>query len=225
MSTIGDKLLGQGIYSIPEAANIVGLQANRVRRWVKGYESSEGRAHKPVVPPELPEIEEKVALSFHDLLELHFIKAFISEGVRLTAIRKAAKLAAEILGVEKHPFVRLEFKTDRKDIMQAIDQQMLNLNRSQYELEGIITQSLFKGLVYSHKSARAWHPSASESSVILDPEIALGKPTIESTGIRTRAIFHAWQAEGRNVKLVADLFGLKPKQIREAVSFEQRMAA
>jgi uncharacterized protein (DUF433 family)/DNA-binding transcriptional MerR regulator len=225
MSMNATKLLGQGIYSIPEAAHIVGLQANRVRRWVKGYQSSEGYLHQPVVPPELPEIEDKVALSFHDLLELHFIKAFISEGVKLPAIRKAAKLAAEILGVEKHPFVRLEFKTDRKDIMQAIDQQMLNLNKSQYEFEGIITQSLFKGFVYSNKLARAWHPSTSESSVILNPEIALGKPTIENTSIRTRAIFHTWQAEGRNVKLVAGMFSLRPKQVREAVSFEQRMAA
>ncbi len=220
-----DNLLGQGIYSIPEAAHIVGLQASRIRRWVNGYRASEGHVYKPVVPAELPEIEGKVALSFHDLLELHFIKAFMSEGVKLPAIRKAAKLASEILGVEKHPFVRLEFKTDRKDIMQAIDQQMLNLNKSQYEFESIITQSLFKGFVYSDKFARAWHPSNTESSVILNPEIALGKPTIENTSIRTRAIFHTWQAEGRSAKTVAGMFNLKPKQVRDAVNFEQRMAA
>jgi uncharacterized protein (DUF433 family)/DNA-binding transcriptional MerR regulator len=225
MSIKYDNLLGQGIYSIPEAAHIVGLQASRIRRWVNGYQADGGQVYKPVVPAELPEIEGKVALSFHDLLELHFIKAFISEGVKLPAIRKAAKLASEILGVEKHPFVRLEFKTDRRDIMQAIDEQMLNLNKSQYEFEGIITQSLFKGFVYSDKLARAWHPSSTESSVILNPEIALGKPTIENTSIRTRAIFHAWQAEGRNPKTVASMFNLKPKQVKDAVSFEQRMAA
>jgi uncharacterized protein (DUF433 family)/DNA-binding transcriptional MerR regulator len=220
-----DSLLGLGIYSIPEAAHIVGLQAARIRRWVNGYTASEGHTYEPVVPAELPIIEDKIALSFHDLLELHFIKAFMSEGVKLPAIRKAAKLASEILGVDKHPFVRLEFKTDRKDIMQAIDQQMLNLNKSQYEFEGIITQSLFKGFVYSDKFARAWHPSGSENSVILNPEIALGKPIIENTSIRTRAIFHTWQTEGRNVKLVAGMFNLKPKQVKDAVSFEQRMAA
>lgn len=220
-----DSLLGQGIYSIPEAAHIVGLQASRIRRWVNGYRAGDGHVYDPVVPSELPNIEGKVALSFHDLLELHFIKAFVSEGVKLPAIRKAAKLASEIMGVEKHPFVRLEFKTDRKDIMQAIDQQMLNLNKSQYEFEGIITQSLFKGFEYSNNFARAWRPSNSESSVILNPEIALGKPTIENTSIRTRAIFHTWQAEGRDAKIVASMFNLKPKQVRDAVSFEQRMAA
>ncbi len=219
------NLLGRGIYSIPEAAHIIGMSTSRVRRWVNGYHSSTQNEHLPIVSSELPVIDGKVAISFSDLLELHFINAFIEHGISLQKIRKAAKIAADILGVESHPFTEYKFKTDRKSIMQSVGARMLNLNESQYELEGVIKQSLFHGFVYSGKVAGAWRPSEKEKSVILDPKFALGKPIIENTGIRTRAIFNAWQAEGRDHKVVAHQFELTAKQVKDAVSFENRMAA
>jgi uncharacterized protein (DUF433 family) len=219
------NLLGRGIYSIPEAAHIIGLSSDRVRRWVNGYRSSTQNKHQPIVSSELPAIEGKVAISFRDLLELHFIKAFIAHGISLQKIRKAAEIASDVLGVESHPFTEYKFKTDLRSIMQTIGERMLNLNESQYELEGIIKQSLFHGFVYSGKVAGAWRPSEQEKSVILDPKFALGKPIIENTGIRTRAIFSAWKAEGRDQKIVALQFELTVKQVRDAINFENRMAA
>lgn len=219
------NLLGRGIYSIPEAAHIIGMPTDRVRRWVNGYQSTAQIKHLAIVSSELPVIEGKVAISFSDLLELHFIKAFIEHGISLQKIRKAAKIASDILGVASHPFTEFKFKTDRKSIMQSVGEQMLNLNKSQYELEGVIKQSLFDGFVYSGKVAGAWRPSGKEKSVILDPQFALGKPTIENTGIRTRAIFNAWQAEGQDHKVVERQFELTAKQVKDAVSFENRMAA
>jgi uncharacterized protein (DUF433 family) len=219
------NLLGRGIYSIPEAAHLIGMPSDRVRRWVSGYHSSTQKPHQPIVASELPEVEGKVAISFRDLLELHFIKAFLSHGMTLQKIRKAAKIASEVLGVESHPFSEHKFMTDRKNIMQTVGERMLNLNESQYEIEGVIKQSLFHGFVYTGKVAGAWKPSEKEKSVILDPKFALGKPIIENTGIRTRAIFNAWQAEGNDSKIVAQQFALTVKQVKDAVSFETKMAA
>lgn len=219
------NLLGRGIYSIPEASHIIGMPTARVRRWVNGYHSSTQNTHLPIAPSELPEIDGKVAISFSDLLELHFIKAFLDRGISLQKIRKAAKIAADILGVERHPFTEHKFKTDSKSIMHCVDAKMLNLNSSQYEFEGVIKQSLFQGFVYTGNVAGAWRPSAKEKSVILDPKFALGKPIVEDTGIRTRAIYHAWLAEGQDQKIVAHMYKLTAKQVRDAVGFEKRMAA
>jgi uncharacterized protein (DUF433 family) len=217
------SLIGYGIYSIPEASGLIGLPTSRIRRWLNGYSDSNDNVYKPVLSSELPKIEGKQAISFHDLLELRFIKEFLDQGVSLTAVREASRLAAEILKVESHPFITHAFMTDRKSILHSVDKRMLNLNHGQYELEGIIKQSLFKGFIYSDNIATAWHPSQEEKSVILDPSYSLGKPINERTGIRTRAIFHAWSVEGEDSRAVASMFGLKSREISEAVQFEQRL--
>jgi uncharacterized protein (DUF433 family) len=219
------SLLGKGIYSIPEASHIIGMSTDRVRRWVNGYRSSKQNEHPPITPSELPAIDGKVAISFSDLLELHFIKAFTDRGISLQKIRKAAKIASEILGVNSHPFTEHQFKTDSKSIMHQVETRMLNLNSDQYEFEGVIKQSLFAGFVYIGKVAGAWHPSEKEKTVVLDPKFALGKPIIVDTGIRTRAVYNAWLAEGQDQKIVGRLYNLTPKQVRDAVGFEKRMAA
>ena len=225
MQATEHNLLGRGIYSIPEAAHIIGMPTARVRRWVNGYHSSTKDRHLPVAPSELPAIDGKVAISFSDLLELHFIKAFLDRGISLQKIRKAAKIAADILGVESHPFTEHKFKTDSKSIMHSVGTQMLNLNNSQYEFEGVIKQSLFHGFIYTGKVAGAWRPSEKEKSVIINPKFALGKPIVENTGIRTRAIYSAWLAEGQDQKIVARMYNLTTKQVRDAIGFEKRMAA
>lgn len=215
-----DIFIGKGVYGLREAASIVDMPVPQVKRWVKGYRVAQ-KEYTPVVASDFPMMDGKVAISFDDLIELHFIKAFLKHGVSLQSIRKAAALAAEIIGVEKHPFARHEFKTDCKSIMHSVESRMLNLNENQYELEGIINRSLFKGFEYCQKQACAWHPDG--NSVVINPLYALGKPIITGTGIRTRAVYHAYIAEEKNEKIIAALYGITPQQVRDAVMFEQRM--
>jgi uncharacterized protein (DUF433 family) len=219
------ELIGKGIYTVNEAAALIGLPGSRVRRWIAGYKDSNNKLHSPLAASELPKLENKLAISFADLVELCFIKAFLDKGVSLIAIRKATALAAEIIGVSSHPFATHHFKTDTKSILHSVDEKMLNLNSSQYELEGIIKQSLFDGFTYDNEQAVTWRPSKNEKTILLDPRYSLGKPINERLGIRTKAIFNLWQAENKNTKTVASLFQLKPKEVMDAVHFEQRLAA
>lgn len=205
-------------------ARLFGLPTAKVARWVKGYQRH-STLYPAVMEPELRNDEGVMALSFRDLIELHFIRAFLEHGVSLPAIRQAAKIAAEIIGVESHPFITHRFMTDRKSILHDVDKELLNLNHEQYELKGIISQSLYRGIVFEGNDPVRWHPDSESKTVVLDPRYALGKPSIEHSGIRTRTIFYAWKAEEKDEKRVAALYGLKLQQVRDAVRFEQKMAA
>jgi hypothetical protein len=70
-------VLGVGIYSRAEAARLLKVTQPRLRRWVLGYtywlhlgERESLRKKPPVVSIDLPVIDDAVALSFVELMEL-----------------------------------------------------------------------------------------------------------------------------------------------------------
>jgi hypothetical protein len=72
-----ESFIGRGIYSIPDAAQLIGLNAARVRRWTTGYEWKYRGAVR-WSPPIVGHVERNAraasSLSFRDLIEvLHLI--------------------------------------------------------------------------------------------------------------------------------------------------------
>src|SRR3546814_17143069 len=107
------KLLGVGIYSIPDASRISGVSASRIRRWARGYRykvGNEARRSPAVWAADLPPIDGVFSLSFLDLLEVRFIDAFLESGLSWKKLRTAADAAKELLGTT-HPFSTQSFKT------------------------------------------------------------------------------------------------------------------
>ena len=73
---------------MPEAARLTRVSVGKIRRWLKGYRFKSGDSihHSDAVwQGELRPVENKLALSFRDLLELRFVDAFIRAGVQLRA--------------------------------------------------------------------------------------------------------------------------------------------
>ncbi|HEX4666627.1 MAG TPA: hypothetical protein VH207_08500, partial [Chthoniobacterales bacterium] len=87
-----ERLLNIGLYTVPEAARLTRVSAGKIRRWLKGYDFKSGdRVHhsNAVWQGELQPVENKLALSFRDLLELRFVDAFIRTGVSWRTMRRA----------------------------------------------------------------------------------------------------------------------------------------
>ena len=75
------QLIGVGLYSLPEAARLLGASPASVRRWIGGYGYTLGdriRSVPPLWNMDLPMFDEQFVISFRDLIELRFVKAFIS---------------------------------------------------------------------------------------------------------------------------------------------------
>lgn len=225
------QLTGLGLYTIPEAARLSGVRSVELRRWLRGYDSGKGektRHHPPLWSSEISSAN-IAGLSFHDLLEIRFVRAFRKLGISLQAIRIAAINAREILQ-SPYPFTSKRFRTDGKTIFaeamsKSGELDLLDLRRRQYVFTKVVEPSLYAGIEFgADERATRWYPMERSKAVVLDPNLAFGKPVVTDTSLRTDILYDAWLAEDKNKQRVARLFEVPVKVIETAIRFEQQAA-
>jgi uncharacterized protein (DUF433 family) len=225
-------LVGVGLYSIPDAARIIGLKPAILRRWVSEYTyTSHGVTyrHRPVVSPRRSGT--KGVLTFLELIELLFVKQFRAEGVPMQVIRKAAQAAARKFDTP-YPFAVRRFDTDGRSIFETLKAQpdgeaiVEDLARGQYVFD-LVVRPFFRKLDYSDAGiALKFWPLDREGRVVLDPEREFGAPIDEETGVPTRALFDAVRAGGgQSSETVAAWFEVPLPAVEAAVRYESMLAA
>jgi uncharacterized protein (DUF433 family) len=230
---IGQSATSVGIYTVPEASRLTGIPRPRIRRWLKGYDfSRKGRRHRsgPVWRAQLPPIDDFLAIGFLDLMEIRFVDAFLKAGLSLARIRKAAKLATELVGRE-HPFSTQKFRTDGRRIFAELrhfergDKAVLDLDRNQFGIYDFIVPSLLEGVEFDEEGqAVRWHPESDSPLIVIDPRRQFGQPIVENGGIQTSVLVDAWKVEG-SIDAVARWFEIPREAVEQAVKFELRLAA
>jgi len=211
--------IGIGIYSIRDAARILGAHHSTIRRWA--------RRNEGLIPRELGEGEG--LLTFAELVELHFVKMFRDEGVSLTTIRSASERAAARYGTDC-PFSVKRFDTDGKAIIATLYDSsdrlvMEDVAKGQYVFEKIM-RPFFRKLEYGADSdlLRYW-PMSKAGRVVLDPKRKFGKPIDAETGVSTQAIFDALNAGGgQSPAEVASWLGIPIAAVRKAAEFERSLS-
>lgn len=223
---------GIGIYTMPEAARLVGKSPATIRRWLLGYrfptKSGMGGESPPIFQPQLPQLEAHWAIGFLDLVELLFIKAFLEQGVSLQTIRRAAREAARRWETS-HPFCLRRLATDGRTIFATLqdetgEESLLELTRSQLCFRDVLSPYL-RQLDYDRVGdVSRWWPLGKEVPVFVDPSISFGKPVVARYNIPTEALFAAVQADQAQQE-VAEWFDVPVEIVRAAVRFERSLAA
>jgi uncharacterized protein (DUF433 family) len=214
-----------GIFTVADAAALVKASERQVRGWVTGYPGRVG----PLIENELGWIENRLAFSFRNLMELRFAATFVKAGVKLNRIRKIMVEVRKSLR-HPHPFAtNIVFKTDGKKIVGEIARQngvtvAYDLETRNYELHPVILASLADDVEYDPKGdAVAWRPRSDLTpNVIVDPRISFGRPSMRLSGIPTRTLAKAAKAE-KSVGAVAAWYEIPVSQVREAVKFESQL--
>ena len=218
------SLLTSGIYSIPEASRLLGVNPARLRWWVCGRP---GDGSLPLIKRDLPIVDHQIALSFVNLIEARFIAAFANHGVHVRSIRVMAEEAEQMLGTD-HPFARDGmFRTDGRRIYLATakrtrDQKLYDLKAHNWAMHPIMAEGLKTNVEFSASGlARVWYPrKALAPSVSVSPVVAFGQPVLHASGVPTIAIHDALKAEEMNYGNVARWFGVTVDQIKQAEKFE-----
>ena len=221
-------LLNAGLYSVPEAARLTRISVGKVRRWLKGYDFRSGtsvRHSDAVWQGELKPIENKLALSFRDLLELRFVDAFIRAGVSWKTMRRAHGRAQEELQTT-HPFCSNRISTDGKSILMRQakedgDEALLNLVTQQREFTKIV-QEFLKELEFSGEDI-IWWPLGKGRQIIVDPRRNFGQPTVVKSGVPATALARSVKANS-SVDEVARWYEVQRDEVRDAVEFEESLA-
>lgn len=217
------NLTTAGIYTIPEAARLLSVSAQRVRNWVQGYSGGLG----PIIDNELGLIADKNAISFVNLMEARFIDFFVSRGVRPQSMRLMLSVARDYLKVDRPFAYEAMFRTDGRTVFiettdRSGDKVLFNLGKNNWAMYPIIVGSLHKDVVFDANGvARWWFPRANIApSVVADPIRSFGHPVLSDYGVPTHALFNALQVEGESFESVAHWYDVPVSAVQEAVQFE-----
>lgn len=219
--------LDSGVYAVPEAARLLGIPNQRMRGWIAGYTNTNAA---PIIKNELKTVDGKVALSFVNLMEARFIQSFSAQGIHLNSLRLMADEAKSFLESE-HPFAtNTIFKTDGKKIMAEVVDKLKDEDKKLYDLKTknwafwkVLASGLIEGVEFDpEKLARSWVPRPQISKkIILHRTKSFGQPVFKDSGVPTRALYDAFQANGETYTSVARWYEIKDSDVKAAVRFER----
>jgi uncharacterized protein (DUF433 family) len=222
------NLLNTGLYTVPEASRLTRISTGKIRRWIKGYNFRTGRSirHSDAVwRGEIKPLDNKISLSFRDLLELRFVDAFIRAGVSWRTMRRAHTKAQEELQTT-HPFCSNRIATDGKNILmrqaeEDSDEALINLVTDQKEFSRIV-ETFLKELEFSGNDI-IWWPLGKRPQIVLDPKRNFGQPTLTKSGVPAATLARSAKANSSQ-EIVARWYEVHPDEVRDAVEFEESLA-
>jgi hypothetical protein len=118
-------------------------------------------------------------LSFRDLIELRFVKAFREFGLSLFTIRECFERAVEAVK-DQRPFSTQRFRTDGKTIFLEIthdvrEGELLDLKRRQGAFHRVVAPSLHD-LEFDANIVARWFPlGMSRRTIVVDPARSVGR--------------------------------------------------
>lgn len=204
-------------YKIREAARYAHLSSQTVAKW----HGAPGGNRKQLLSSK----EKGASLSYLQLIEVAVVSSFRKSGVRLSKIHAAREYLSKQLEAE-FPFASYRFKTDGKDLWMdyaqfeasAGDKTLLAASRGgQLAWSDIIGR--LQEFDYENDGGLAirWHVAGRDESVIIDPTIQFGAPSVE--GVATWA-FKGRLDAGEGIDEIADDFGVSNSDVLAALRFE-----
>jgi uncharacterized protein (DUF433 family) len=201
-------------YPIGEAAAYAGVSPGTVVQW-----------HR-IEAELLKQREARSALSYLQLIEVAVVAAFRKVGVPMKRIRAARAFAANELKSE-YPFAQFRFKENARHLY--LDSQQIDvkigtvLQADQYgQLEWEVIIGRLNEFEYERDVALRWHVAGQGSPIIIDPRISFGAPAVRGTP--TWIIRGRFEAGESNSDIAED-FGLKPDEVKQALKFEESFAS
>lgn len=231
--------IGTGIYTLVDAAMLLHERPATVRRWALGYNRTRatGRtAHPPLIHTELPALEGQHALTFVELIELLYIRAFERAGVPWKHIREAAGVAARMFST-RHPFALRQVYVDPHSVYGAVheadgSESLVQLvGHGQHAMPALVKPFLEQIDFGADDVARRWWPMGRDAGVVVDPLLAFGLPVVAATGMRVQSLASAWDAErpafGEDgaVDRVAWTYDIQPAHVHTALRFREWLRA
>lgn len=212
--------IGEGVYSVPDAAKILGFPVNKVRRWIKTYweDKFTGTAGAYTWGDGRDR-----GFNFHTLVELIAIYALREKNVSFYKIIEARAFLQEELKVE-YPFASKKVMSDGKQFYFAISNAVLmDVNLTKQTSIKDLVEPYCKKLDFDaiDTLANQFWPLGKDRSIVVDPEHRFGEPIIEGTNISAEVIA-SMIAGGDDIDMIADIYRLKPSQIRDAITYCER---
>ena len=215
------------LYTIGEGARYLQMAQATLRSWVKGrtYPVSDGKARSNPIISAADPVENRI--SFNNLVEAHVLRALRTRhDVSMANVRSAIRYAERQLKV-KRLLISADLQTSAGDIFLEKYGSLINLSKSgQLALKRILEAYLERIERDEHELPLRLYPFVyghvgnGAKTIVIDPLVSFGRPTISQGGISTSAIVARIDA-GETVEELADDYSLAESEVEAAIVYEQ----
>ncbi len=218
-------------YPVGEAAHYLRLPMATVRSWAVGRSyPTRGGATRSLPVLSLP-LKRPPVLSFLNLAEVHVLAAITRDhAVPLQRVRRAVKYLERTFGTA-HPLVEKAFETDGRDLFVREAERLINVSQDgQTAIREALDLYLARiewdeaGLAARLFPFTGRAVLGAPRAVVIDPQIAFGKPVLVGTSIPTQIIAERFKAGESEAQLAVD-YGRDRSEIEEAIRCELAVAA
>lgn len=216
--------LGKGIYSIPDAAQILSMPTKKVRSWVKKYWEHDFLDSNEKSGYTWGEQREK-AFDFYTLIEIIAVDSFQEIGVSFPKIKLAHQKLSELLNT-KYPFAHAELMSDGNNVFYDLESSLLELSEKQQFSFTELVAPYYKKIDFQQKTqlAERFWPLGKDHQIVVDPHHSFGRPVITGTNITTDAILNMLKA-GEEPEFVASIYDLSLSEVKDVQLFMSLNAA
>jgi len=223
---LDDRAFTAPLYTLTEAARIVGVPANTLHRWARGYafKGIDGRQHYSDALITTTRGGRGDVVPFVGLSEAYVLAAFRAAGVPMQRIRPAlatlesefglyAALTSEQLMTDGAE-VLWNYR-DRGDDGDVVDS--LVVVRSGQPVFREVVEQFLQTITYRNGRVAVIRLPQYEPEVVVDPHRNFGAPTLASRGIRVVDVLDRLAA-GESVVAVAEDYRLAQSDVRALVA-------
>jgi len=216
--------IGNGIYTVPEIANILRLPYHKVNTWLNEY--WDGKLGKAFQGKYSWRVGGTRAVGFHTLVEFYVMMQFAEAGVKAIQVLKAHTELSKTYNTI-FPFAQKQvidnISTDGKKIYLNIDGTSITLDGSKQFNLGFI-KLFFKKLDFDNEllATKLW-PLGKGKAVVCDPQHKFGQPVIDGTNIQTEAVYKMFLAK-EPISFIASLYELTEQKVKDAIGFHKSAA-
>ncbi|MFL6193353.1 MAG: DUF433 domain-containing protein [Thermoanaerobaculia bacterium] len=208
-----------------QAAEYLGLSETTLRQWVLGrpYPVKAGSDFsEPLI--RLPE-PGRPLLSFTNLVEAYVLASLRRKHqIKMGKIRLALSYLEDELGSE-HPLATEQLESAGGSLFLKKYGQLIDLPESgQIAIEEVLKPYLKRidhdkaGLAVRLFPVRRSADAFSPKVVVIDPEIAFGRPTVAGRGVSVAILVDRFRA-GESMADLAEDYDLNPQQVEEAILY------
>lgn len=221
-----------GAYTPVEAAHYLRVPISTLRSWVIGqdYKTKQGskKHFKPVI--QIADPGDRL-LSFHNLVEIHVLAGIRKvHDIPLPKIREGLSYVEKELRTDR-PLLTQEFLTDGLNLFVKHSGLLVSVTeRGQLMLKETMEKFLRrierdpKGIPIKLYPFSRHAGQDDARTIVIDPNIAFGRPVLVGTGVPTANVFERFLA-GEPIEELAQDFSVDKALIEEAIRCEQAKAS
>lgn len=197
------------LFTPAQAADYLWVSRGRFRGWLG----------QPVT-----QVPERFGLSipFIGLLEGYIVKQLRDAGVQLREIREANRALREGLGVA-HPLVWQDLAHNGRDILLHLEADWERARDHQKGFKGIVELDLQRAITWgADKYPQQLRLQDDGCEIILDYRLSGGHPIHEGSGVRVEDVLNLVKAEGGNIAVAAEEFGIPTEEVEALARADAR---